>query len=182
MARNTGAAATQGMQNARAWAGPRIGQGARDAREWAAPRIERGVHDARRWAAPRIERGVHDARRWTAPRIERAAHAVEETVAPKVSSAMTATARRVDPSTSPAGKTSRRRLWIGLVAGAALASALGGIVAVIMRKRAATLACEAMPEDEMATAETEHAPEDGESAEQIMMEAEIGVNGRGTTP
>jgi hypothetical protein len=134
-----------------------------------------GIQNARAWAGPRIEQGVHDARGWAAPRIERAGHALEETVAPKVSGMLTATAHRVDPS---AGSSPGRRLWPRILAGVALISALGGIIAAIARKRAANLPGEVTLDDDMTETEMEHAPESGEG-EQVMMEAEIGVNGKG---
>jgi hypothetical protein len=120
---------------------------------------------------------VHDARGWAAPRIEQAAHALEETVAPKVSGMLTATARRVDPSSG--SSSSGRRRWLRLLAGVTLVSALGGIVAAIARKRNAMPSGEVMPDDGMTETEAEHTPETGESSEQIMVEAEVGVNGKG---
>jgi hypothetical protein len=147
VAKSTGATAAQGIQNARAWAAPRIGQ------------------------------GVHDARGWAAPRIERAGHALEERIAPKVSGMMTATAHRVDPSN---GSSSGRRVWMRIVAGVTLVSALGGIVAAILRKRSAKSPGEAMPDD-MTGTRAEHTPEESDETEQVMVEAEIGVNGKGPT-
>jgi RNA 3'-terminal phosphate cyclase len=156
MAKNTRETAVQGIQSARTWAAPRIGQGMQGARGWAAPRIERAGHA--------LEHTV-----------DRAGHVLEETVAPKVSGMMTATARRVDPSI---GAPSDRRRWLRILAGVALVSALGGIVAAIARKRAANLPGEVMPDDDMT--ETEPTAESSEG-EQIMVEAEIGVNGKGPT-
>lgn len=135
-----------------------------------------GIQNARAWAAPRIGQGVHEARGWAAPRIEQAGHALEETVAPKVSAMLTATARRVDPSN---GSSTGRRLWPRILAGVTLVSALGGIVAIILRKRGAKLPGEDMPDDMDAT-DAEQMPESGES-EQVMVEAELGVNGKGPT-
>jgi hypothetical protein len=132
-----------------------------------------GVQGAQEWARPRIALGVHHARRWAAPRIEQAGQSLSQTVAPKVSGVMTAAARRVEP----AGEAGGRRLWPRLAAGLALVSALGGLIAVVLRRRAATLPDDALP-DEMG-----HPPrEPGESEkddEEVVVEAEIGANGSG---
>ena len=118
---------------------------------------------------------MHGARGWAAPRIERAGRALEETVAPKVSGMLMATARRIDPS----NESSSGRRWLRILTGVTLVSALGGIIAAIVRKRGAKLPGEATLDDEVAGTEAEQ-PETSES-EQIMVEAEIGVNGKGST-
>jgi hypothetical protein len=160
---------SKGLDRARQ-ASTRVAPVARNTRATAT----QGIENARAWAAPRIGKGVHEARGWAAPRIERAGHALEETVAPKVSGMLTATARRIDPSP---GTPQGRRLWLRILAGVTLVSALGGIAAVILRKRGVKLPGMDTPDD-MAGTEAEQTPEGSES-EQIMVEAEIGVNGKG---
>lgn len=169
--REAQAQVSKGLDRARQ-AATRVTPVAKNTRETAA----QGIQNARAWAGPRIGQGVHDARGWVAPRIERAGHALEETVAPKVSGMLTATARRVDPST---GSSPRRRLWLRILAGVTLVSALGGIAVAVLRKRGAKLPGEDTPDDMTGTG-AEHAAESGEN-EQVMVEAEIGVNGKGPT-
>jgi hypothetical protein len=60
-----------------------------------------GVQDARDWAAPRVGQGIYQARGWAAPRIDQAGQLVAEIVAPKVSEILATTAQRVDPSPPP---------------------------------------------------------------------------------
>jgi hypothetical protein len=151
-------------------AGTTAVQGVQDARDWAAPRIEQGVNQARDWAAPRIEQGVNQARGWAAPRIEHAAQAVEETVAPKVSEALTAAARRIEPP----GKARRR--WPRLLAALAVAGAACGVVAVIVRRRAAG-APDIMETDEDVVQDTpgRDVTTDGET---VLADADIAGNGQ----
>ncbi|HEY3958578.1 MAG TPA: hypothetical protein VGM53_34885 [Streptosporangiaceae bacterium] len=177
LARNAGTAATQ--------AGAAATQGVHDASEWARPRITQSVHDARDWATPRIAQGMHDAREWAAPRIEQAGNVISdtvaprvtgvisETVAPKVNDVMTATARRIEP----AGQAVKRRLWPRVLAGLAVASALGSVIAIALRRRSAQLTDDIM-DDDVAEAPAK-AQEDNE---EVIVEAEVGANGSGPTP
>jgi hypothetical protein len=130
-----------------------------------------GVQGAGQWARPRIALGVHHARRWAAPRIEQAGQSLSQTVAPKVSDMMTATARRVEPT----GDARGRRLWPRLAAGLAMVCALGGVIAVVLRRRSATLPDDVLP-DEMVHPPRE--PDESETdGEEVVVEAEVGANG-----
>jgi hypothetical protein len=177
VARNVGATAAQSMQDARDRtldAVPRVTQSVQKAREKAVPRVTQGVQDAREWTAPKVAQGVLSARVWAAPRIEQAAQTLQETVAPKVSGALTATAQRIEP---PAAAVKRRR-WPRLLAGLALVSALGGIAAAIARRRNAQLTDDIMMEEEGLT-EDGQAPDAARSGDPLLIEAEVGANGKG---
>jgi hypothetical protein len=162
LARNASTAATQ--------AGAAATQGVHDARDWAAPRIAQGVHDAREWAAPRIEQAGHVISETVAPKVT---GVISDTVAPKVNEVMSATARRIEPT----GDTVKRKLWPRLLAGLALASALGGVIAIVLRKRSAQLTDDVM--DDEASEAPAQAQED---SEEVIVEAEVGANGDGPTP
>jgi len=148
-------------------------QGVNDAREWAAPRIERSVNDARGWAAPRIEQAAQTLQESVAPKV---AQTLQETVAPKVSGMLTATAHRIEPSV----QAPKRRLWPRLVAGLAVATAAGGAIAAIVRRRNARLPDDMMPDDDMPQDAAE--ADASQLSEQAMADAELGANGKGPLP
>jgi hypothetical protein len=142
----------------------------------AAARITPAVKDAAaqitpvaKDAAARVAAGVHNARVWAAPVLEQAGHSISETVAPKVSEIMTATARKVEPASE-----TRKRRWPRLVVAAALASALGGIIATVLRRRATTLPDDVLPDDMV---QPPQEPDAQPETEEVIVEAEVGANG-----
>lgn len=168
LARNAGAAATQ----AGAAATQAATKGVHDASEWARPRIAQGVYDAREWAAPLIEQAGQAISETVAPKVT---GAISDTVAPKVTEVMTATARRIEP----ASQAAKRRLWPRVIGGIALASAVGGVIAIVLRRRSAQLTDDIMADDD----QTAEAPAETEAdGEEVIVEAEVGANGNGPTP
>jgi hypothetical protein len=149
-AKKASSTATRNAVDARDRAAPRVRQGTIRARKWAEPRVRQATLNAkvaRDRAAPRLEQAVHDVRQWSAPRIEQAAHTFEESVAPRVSEALVATAHKIEP----VGQTVKRRAWPRLLAGLALAAALGSSIAAALRRRRPAGASEFMAEDEAET-------------------------------
>ncbi len=92
---------------------------AEDAVAWATPRVQ----DARDWATPRVQ----DARVWAAPHVEHAGLAVRDKIAPAVSAALVEAAHRLD--------VPKRRRWPRVLAGVALAAAVGSAIAAILARR-----------------------------------------------
>jgi hypothetical protein len=93
-------------------------QSAEDAVSWAAPR----VNDARTWAAPRVEQAGIVVRDKIGP-------AISEKIAPAVSSALVEAAHRLD--TAPV----KRKRWPRVLAGFAIAAAVGSAVAAVVLRR-----------------------------------------------
>ena len=126
VANNTAAAASRGLNKARAWA---------------APQVERTGQVLQESIAPATRRGVIKARAWAAPQVERTGQVIQDTVAPKVADALAASARRIDPGPS------RRRRWPMLAGIAALLAAAAAAIVAAQRNRASASAPAAADED-----------------------------------
>jgi hypothetical protein len=140
-------------------------QSAEGAVSWAAPR----VNDARTWAAPRVEQAGVAVRDKIGP-------AISDKIAPAVSSVFVETARRLD-STPP-----KRKRWPRVLAGFAVAAAVGSAVAAVVLRRKPDYAGFGM-EDQApgATAPSAQSTGNGSTAPSATPEEES-VNGRTRNP
>jgi hypothetical protein len=107
MAKNAGQAARQSAEDAMAWAAPRV----KDARAWAAPQLEQAGIAVRDRIGPAISENI------------------AEKIAPTISSVLVEAAHRLDESPP------RRKRWPRVLAGFALAAAVGSAVAAVMLRR-----------------------------------------------
>lgn len=125
------------------------------------------AEDAVAWATPR----VMEARSWAAPHVEQAGVAVRDKIAPAISSALVETAHRLDV-TPP-----RRKRWPRVLAGFAMAAAVGSAVAAVVLRRKPDLASVGM-EDQAPGGSTPQAQGNGSAAAPAAEEES--VNGRRT--
>ena len=135
-------------------------QSAEDAVAWATPR----VMDARSWAAPHVEQAGVAVRDKIAP-------AISEKIAPAISSALVETAHRIDVNQS------QRKRWPRVLAGFAMAAAIGSAVAAIVLRRKPDFSSFGS-EGQTPDGSTSSAPGNGSAA--APSAEEESVNGRGS--
>jgi hypothetical protein len=149
MAKTAGLAARQSAEDAAAWAAPRV----KDARSWAAPRVEQAGIAVRDKIGPAVSETVSD------------------TIAPAISSVLVEAARRLDDSPP------RRKRWPRVLAGFAMAAAVGSAVAAVVLRRRPDFA--SFGSEGQAPADASSAPgTDNGSAASPTVTEEDSANGR----
>jgi hypothetical protein len=156
--------ASQVMPMARS-AGEAARQSAEDAMAWAAPRVK----EARTWAAPRVEQAGLAVRDKIGP-------AISEKIAPTISSVLVEAAHRID-DTPP-----RRKRWPRVLAGVAMAAAVGSAVAAVVLRRKPDFASFGMEEQAPGGAVPPAPSTDNGSAASPATPEEESVNGRTRRP